>query len=278
MFAVSFRNSYIFTCLMLSIVIWDKVREFFSRRPVKSWLYGSVLLALVFFVCNNLILPWYVRQGGQVTVPTVVGIRYEVGQRMLDSLGLITRLGDLRTDKNFPEGTVIGQNPASGRTVKRGRRVYLTISSGEQLVTVPSLKGRTLRDARFQLEQLALKLGAIEYRASEEFPENTVIEQSVASGGKVKKEVFVSVVVSQGKMSDKVPVPELNGKTLTQAQQLLAAVGLRLGNVTYQQVPDLLPNTIVDQFPRGGELATKGLAVDVFVVQGSEKKQDALEN
>ncbi len=245
---------------------------------VKKIFLVLALFVLIFFVCNDLLMPWYVNQGGQVLVPSVVGVRFEAAQRTLDSIGLIPRQGDLRTDREYPEGTVMSQNPLAGRKVNKGRRIYLTISSGEQLVSVPNLKGRTLRDARFQLERQGLKLGALDYSPSDEFPENTIIEQNLASGIKVRRDVYVSIVVSQGKISNKISVPDLNGKTLTQAQQILASHGLKLGNITYQQVPDLLPNTIVDQFPRASELVAVGQAIDVFVVQGSEKKHDVLEN
>ena len=248
-----------------------------SVRAKKIFL-SLAFVVLLFFVCNDLLMPWYVSHGGQIDVPSVVGLRFEYAQHFLDSLGLVARQGDLRTDKNYPEGTVTSQNPLAGRRVNKGRRIYLTISTGEQLVSVPGLKGRTLRDARFQLERQGLKLGAVEYQPSDEFPENTIIEQKLAVGTKVKKDGYVSIVVSQGKISGKVIVPDLNGKTLAQAQQILLSHGLKLGNVTYQLVPDLLPNTIVDQFPRAGELALQGQSIDVFVVQGSEKKHEILEN
>ena len=203
---------------------------------------------------------------------------FETAQYVLDSLGLVAREGDKRNDKSFPEGTVINQNPIAGRKVNKGRRVYLTISSGEQLVIVPNLKGRTLRDAKFQLERQELKLGTIEYQPSNEFPENTIIEQRVSPGAKVRKDVYVSLIVSRGKVLDKIAVPNLTGKTLTQVRQILASKGLQLGTVTYQNVANLLPNTIVDQFPRAGEMIVADQAINVFVVQAGEKKKEVLEN
>ncbi len=248
-----------------------------QSRLKKILLYLSVIV-FALFLCNEFLMPWYVKHGGEVVVPSVNGLRLEEAQHILDSTGLIAKEGDRLNDKNYPEGSVINQNPLSGRKVNKGRRVYLTVSNGEKLVIVPNLKGRTLRDAKFQLEKQELKLGAIEYQTSDEFPENTVIEQKVSPGISVRKDVYVSIIVSRGKTTDKVSVPNLIGKTLTQIQQSLASRGLKLGTVTYQHIANLLPNTIVDQFPRAGEMVSSGIEINVFVVQAGDKKREVLEN
>jgi beta-lactam-binding protein with PASTA domain len=57
------------------------------------------------------------------------------------------------------------------------------------------------------------------------------------------------------------------GKTLAEAEKILAATGLKVGIVTYQPSFDLLPNTVVDQFPRAGDPVTPGQEIDLFVVK-----------
>jgi beta-lactam-binding protein with PASTA domain len=252
-------------------------RIFLSPGAKKVYLVVAILIAL-FLVCNNVLIPLYVNQGGIITVPSVVGMKFESAQHLLDSLGFETRKGDVRMDREHPAGVVIIQNPQEGNKVKKGRRVYLTVSGGELLVAVPNIKGRTLRDARFALEKEGLKLGGVEYQASEEFPANTIIQQGLAPGAKVKRDVYVSVVASQGSASQKVAIPDITGKTLTEATTLLVQAGLKVGNVTYVPSLELLPNTVVDQYPRVGEMVPLGQAVDLFVVQGGEKKKEQLEN
>lgn len=248
-----------------------------STTAKKIYLALAFLLVL-FFVCNDMLIPWYVKGRGVVEVPSVSGLPYDQAEKLLDSIGLSPRKGDVRLDRNLPEGIVIIQNPLSGSIVKHGRRVYLTVSGGEVAVAVPNLKGRTIRDAKFALEREGLKLGAIEYRPSDDLPQSTIIAQDVAPGQQVKRDRYVSVVVSQGRISEKLPVPDLNGKTFTEAQKLLTALGLKLGNVTLVPSPELLPNTIVQQFPLAGEFVDHGQAIDLFVVQGGEKPKESLEN
>jgi eukaryotic-like serine/threonine-protein kinase len=234
-------------------------------------------LVLLFFVGNDFVMPWYVDRGGEMPTPSVIGMRFEDAQQILDSLGLSPRQGDIRLDNKYPIGSVINQNPPPGKMVNQGRRIYLTISGGEKLVIIPNLKGRTIRDATFQLERQGLKLGSIQYALSDEFPMNTVISQEVPFGMKVRRETYVSVTVSQGRTAASIAVPDLNGKTLTEAEKVLKEMGLTLGNVTYQPLPNFLPNTIIDQFPHIGEMVPMGQAVDVVVVRAGDKGGEKFE-
>ena len=247
------------------------------RRAKKFFIILAIVIILL-LVCNDFLLPWYVNQGGNISVPSVNGKTLDEATRILDSLGFAPRKGDVRTDKDHPPGTVFIQNPIAGTKVKKGRRVYMTVSGGEPHVQVPNIIGRTLRDARFALDREGLKLGVVEYQPSQNFPPNTVIEQKVKSGSRVRMGVYVSIVLSEGKTAEKIIVPDLSGKTLIEAGKILSKIGLRVGNITYLPSLNLLPNTIVDQFPRVGELSAFSQAVDLFVVKGGEKKKTILEN
>jgi hypothetical protein len=248
------------------------------RSPrIKNIVIAFAILILLFIFVNSILLPWYVNQGGNIEVPSVTGKNFEGAKKTLDSLGFETRKGDVRRDHEHQAGIVLIQNPSAGEHVKHGRRIYLTVSGEEQLVIVPMIKGKTLREAKFALEREGIKLGTIEYQPSEEFPVNTIMEQKKAPGTQVKNDEYISVVVSQGTLAQKVAAPNLSGKTLTEATSILTAAGLKVGNITYLPSTELLPNTIIEQFPRAGEMVSNGQPIDLFVVQGGEKKKDTIE-
>jgi beta-lactam-binding protein with PASTA domain len=229
---------------------------------------------LLFYLLNNIVMPWYVQQGKTTTVPNVVGRTLDEAVKLLADAGLNGKKGDVRTDKQFPEGTVVVQNPAAGSEVKFGRGVYLTVSGGEPLVAVPALRGKTLRDATFTLERYGLIMGAARYEVSEEYPQNTIIDQDTPESTKVPAGRVINVVVSQGKSADQIPVPEVIKKTFSEAERIVIQAGLRIGNITYQVNSDLLPNTVIDQFPKPGELVPTGQAIDLVVAQISEKSNN----
>lgn len=248
--------------ILLSILTSKTLRPFF-------WLLG--LCVVLLFVIDSLIMPYYVNKGGTQIVPNVVGMKEETAKKILDSLHLEPKRGEIRQDPSYPEGYVILQNPSPEQLVKTGRRVYLTISGGEQDVIVPSLRGRSIRDAKFALDRAALRQGAIQYQVSIELPEGTIVTQDIPAGSKVKKNSYISLIVSAGESIDSIYIPSLIGKTYSEAQKILKEKGLRTGNITYQINDELLPNTIIDQLPRENEIVTTQKDVDLFVSQAPDK-------
>jgi beta-lactam-binding protein with PASTA domain len=249
-----------------------------SSRAKKIYLVITSLVALL-LVCDNVIMPWFVSRGGIVEVPELTGLKFESAQAILDSLGLQPRQSEIRPDLRYPIGTVVAQTPTAGTKVRPGRRIYLSVSGGEPVAEVPLLRGRSLRDAKFALERVGLALGPTTYVPSEEFPPNTIIDQVVPAGTKVTRGSAVTVVISQGKETDRLAVPEVVGKILAEAERILTQRGLKVGNISYQENLALLPNTVLAQYPRGGELVSLGQPVDLFVVQvGAKKPKEVLEN
>ncbi|HET6272078.1 MAG TPA: PASTA domain-containing protein [Bacteroidota bacterium] len=240
----------------------------------KKFLYTLAALIGGFLLLDNVILPWYVNHGDTQPVPKITDLPLELAKAKLDSAGLQPVEAETRPDPRAPQGTVVSQNPQPDAVVKQGRRIYLTISGGEALVNVPPLRGRSLRDAKFTLERNGLRLGTVGYATSDQYPENTIVEQSVGSGSRVVKGSAVNIVVSRGKVLQQITVPDFLGKTLTEAERLIVQQKLKLGNITYQASFDLIPNTVVDQFPRPGDQVPEEQAIDLFVVKSGKPKEE----
>jgi beta-lactam-binding protein with PASTA domain len=49
--------------------------------------------------------------------------------------------------------------------------------------------------------------------------------------------------------------------------------GFRIGKTTYQTNLDILPNTIIEQIPRAGELTQLGQPVDLIIAQKTDTKE-----
>lgn len=258
------------TSTLASLIQW-------TRSPArKKLLIGVGILCATFVMMNYIVLPLYVNHAGRVSVPSVIGMSRDSALMIVERAGLRVVDADTRPDPTYPPGVVVQQNPAGNAIVKEGRRVYLTLSGGEVQVVVPSLRGRSLRDARFALERFGLKLGGIGYDTSDTFPENTIIAQSVAPDTRVARGTSVSISVSQGRSVGDLRVPLVIGKTLGEATKLIEEAHLKVGTVSYQASFDLVPNTIVDQFPRPGEVPAAGQGVDLFVVKAGRPTEEFL--
>jgi serine/threonine-protein kinase len=250
----------------------NRMRTFLRRLEISAIVVAVAVL--LFFLLDDVIMPQYVQQGKTTKVPDVVGKKLDEAVQVLAERGLVGNEADVRTDKQYPEGTVVLQNPPADAEVKFGRGVYLTVSGGEPKVAVPGLRGRTLRDANFALERFGLVLGTVQYEFSDEYPQGTVIDQDLVESTKVPQGRVISVIVSQGEKGDQIRVPDVTKKTFAETERILIQANLRIGNITYKVTPDLLPNTVIGQYPKAGEMVPAGQAVDLVVAQKGEKSTD----
>ncbi len=239
-------------------------RIFWSRFAKKFYI-GCVILIAFFSLMNWVVMPWYVRDGGIVKVPDVVGMKASEAKTVLDTTGLHFELGGTQASK-VPPNTVLSQNPEANSIVKHGRRIYLVVSGGAEKVEVPNLIGHTQREAQFMLQRVGFRVGMISADSSSEYPQNVVMTQSVKPGSMLATGTPVSIVVSSGPVeAGEVSVPNLVGRPLSEAQKLILNSNLVLGNITFQPSKKLVPNTVLEQYPRAKDIVPKGTAVNLYV-------------
>lgn len=229
-----------------------------------------VVIVLV-FVFDSYVMPWYV-QAEEYVVPKVVGLELEKAKQNLEQKKLKPIESSQKFNENFPEGFVIHQVPQQGSIVKEGRRVYLVVSSGDPLVTMPNLIGKTMRDAKITIKRLDIEIDTLE-EVESEMPANTVVEQEYEVGTQVPKGTAIDLRVSVGPKIGMIRVPNLLGKSYSEAQNILRNFSLRVGQVNYQKSPNLLPNTVIDQYPTQDKLIRVGDSVDIIITRSAESNE-----
>jgi beta-lactam-binding protein with PASTA domain len=233
---------------------------------------GMVIVVLLLLLIDNVVMPYYVQKGKVTKVPDVIGLSLQDAKTKLAEAGLIPKEAEYKNDKRYPIGSVIVQIPAPASEVKFGRGIYLTISGGEELVEVPNLRGKSIREATFNLERRGLKMGNVSYEASDEIFPNTIIRQSPSFNSKVKEGTYIDVVVSQGQSTNTRLMPDVSMKTLNEAEKIIIDAGFKIGKITYRTNLDLLPNTILEQNPHAGDLVQLDQPVDLIIAQKEEQK------
>jgi beta-lactam-binding protein with PASTA domain len=242
---------------------------------MKFWQKLLILLGgffIVLLMMNFIVMPWYVRHDTLVKVPSVTGLTFEEAKQKLDEAGLEGTQGDIRYDPSKPIGTVLDQIPPSDQIVKDGRRIYLIISGGEQLYDVPNLVGRSLREAKFILNQRSLQVQEVEYKASVQYPNGTVLSQLELAGSKVKKGTMIGLIISTGMESGDIKVPDITGKNIEEAKKLLIASKLTIGKINYQPTDNVPLNAVIDQYPKANTMAKENQKIDLFVNREYKKK------
>lgn len=237
----------------------------------------SLFAVAAVLLFNSILMPWYVKHSNLVKVPNVTGMNFLDAKKVLEQSGLDVKQGDIRYDESKPIGLVMDQAPAVDEMVKNGRRVYLTVCGGEQLMEVPRLIGKTERDAKFSLVQRNLQVGEIVKKFTTEQPEDYVVSQVIQPGSKVKKGTKVDLIVSNGQLLGSIIVPDVIGKKLADAKKLIEDKKLRVGKITYQS-SDLPVGQVIDQYPKKDKSAKDNTPIDLFIAKKKTETDKASED
>lgn len=216
------------------------------------------------FVFDLVIMPIFV-SGSEVNTPKVIGMDKEKAFEIIEEAGLTPVIETTRYDEKYGKDKVIFQKPEANKLVKSGRRLYITISGGEPLVRVPYIMNKTLRDAQVTLERVGLFLGNIDSVESE-LDANTIVEQQYFQGRELAKGSKVDVKISIGPQQGMVRVPDLIGRSFTEAENILKQLQLKIGSKTFFRSSTYLPNTIINHYPSEGTLIQIGDSVNVDLV------------
>jgi serine/threonine-protein kinase len=203
-------------------------------------------------------------QGRQVEMPSLIGKKANEAQAMLQRLDLGMKVDD-RVYSDKPVDTVVRQSPPPGIHVKIGQRAHVVVSLGGQRVTIPALEQKSLRAARIELLRGGMQIGEQTDVYLPGYSEETVIQQTPAPGTSDAMSPHVDLLVSLGSRPLAYVMPDLRGLKLIEAQQRLAAGGLKLGRISVQETRGALPGTVTAQTPAQGSRVEPGATVDLQV-------------
>lgn len=238
-----------------------------KRKKAKRSLVKTLLLILL-----GLMLPTYLffqisafLNVPEVEVPNIVGLSDVEARKRIDERNLVYEVDSEVFSPDVPKGHVITQIPEAGRVVKVNRNVQVILSKGPELVIVPDLIGMDIRNAQVMLQAMNLTDGEREYVETDEYPPNTIIDQSPKPNEDIEKGSAVNLTVATASSTRVFKMPSLINITLQEAKLLLGRHGLVLGD-TYPDSTSILPEGyIVAQNPLPDSDVTEGTIVDVTI-------------
>lgn len=145
---------------------------------------------------------------------------------------------------------------------------YLIYFSSLPEVVVPDVRGRPVEAAKAALTAVDLRANEAGCVYDPKFPEGFVISQRPEAGRLVKVGRVINLIVNSP--GNKVPVPNLIGRPLSQAAALLSAAQFQQGEVRFEKHPDMVEGTIITQEPLPGEQAAAGSRLDLLVSTTAE--------
>ena len=163
----------------------------------------------------------------QITVPDLQGLSPVAAQARLQALNLVS--GGVQTEPSdtIAEGQVIETDPKAGTAVDPSSQVTLMVSSGKATLTIPAdIIGKSFEDAKAELEAMNLKVQqTTDTSGTAGQGDVAAVDPDVGSTVRAGDTVTlaVSVVDQQGAP---VKVPNVKGKSWSDAQQILQEAGL----------------------------------------------------
>ena len=216
----------------------------------------------------------YTLHDKHLSVPEFYG--YHVNQ--LDSIVEANKLRYVIIDSIFDprrkKGIVVNQDPRPNTSVKKNRRIYLTINAlQDRRVIFPNIYDLTLRQAVSKLKNLGLKIGELRYRT--DLAKNKVLDFQVngipiQEGQELFENTVIDLIVGKGISSDQILVPNLIGLTRLEANIVLKSTSLNVGAEIFERdVKDSSIAIIYKQNPIGDDKrkVNIGSSIDIFYSQ-----------
>ena len=230
-----------------------------------KWFYISlgviILLIIIGFEIVFHSLDSFTRHGEEMDVPDLTGMNYKEVQTEYSDI-FHFQLVDSVYVKDFPEGAVYQQNPKPGSKVKKGRNMYIIMTSvAPEVVRIPNLRNLSLRQAMVSLNSVGLKVEKLVF--VDYFARNAVVEQFVADtvaepNTELVKGTGVTLHVGLGTGDKTTHLPDIVGVAQNVAKDRINNASLNLGTeifvdndepenmIVCKMEPEFDPNTMVE--------------------------------
>ena len=199
--------------------IEEDVKEKSSIIPILTGVAVTLVLALV--VLAIIFIPKFLNGStAEIACPDFVGKKYDV---ILDNDEYVTNFkfeDEWAHSDDYEYGIVFEQSEKSGEMLKKGAKITLYISMGENTKVVNNVKDKTESAAKTELEAAGFRTEIVEM-ADEDVEKGCVIKTEPAIGTYVEPNTKITIYVSTGKPEKKVAVPDVTLMTEEDAKKKL---------------------------------------------------------
>lgn len=172
------------------------------------------------------------------------------------------------TSDDVPEGQVYDQSPAAGTKVDVHTQVTINISSGKEKFSLDDVTGMQYQQAQAQLENDGLVV-SLEFDYSDSVGSDKVISTSPKAGSQVAKGDTITITASKGKETKTTIVPNLLGKNIDDAIQMIKDAGLTYNGKSSDYSDSYSENQVMNQSISAGKTVEEGTTISLTVSLGS---------
>lgn len=203
-----------------------------------------------------------------VTVPSVTGLTEDAAKKALNAVNLGCKVSRQPSD-TVAEGYVISQSQKENTKIAKNSTVTISVSSGSNATSMVNVVGKAEDEAVSAITGAGFASPVIDYDYSDKVEQGYVISQSPAANASVKSGDTIKIVVSRGKESKMVKVPNVVNMSENQARQTLDALGLNVVLSKTQVMSDKIPYGYVaaQNYSEGKEVA-EGTTIELTMSIG----------
>lgn len=247
-----------------------------KRAPIIPVLAG---VTTAFVIVTALFIVWMITLNNpfatvaEGTVPDLVGQKWDNVQVAPKYQQFkIVAPEDPEYNSEYGRGVIFDQTPKAGMTMKLNKTIKVKISKGPQSMVLADYAGQDLTQVTAELSAQGIDT-LTKGKFDDATPVNTIISTTPPAGSEVGAGEVVTIFFSLGKKETVVTVPDLKGVTPTDAKTIIENLGLKMGEITYDESPDNedLNGTIISQDPAPPAQVPDGSAINVTVAGTSNE-------
>lgn len=140
-------------------------------------------------------------------------------------------------------------------------------------IEVPTVVNLTEEQAVSQLEKRGFRANISRYAESDEYEKGKVMSQDPEASTRSKKGTIVNLVISSGR---EVVVPVLKNMNLSQAEETLKDLGLKIGTTSTDYSNTVEKDLVIRQEPTAGSSVQSGSEVNLVISVGKEDSTEII--
>ena len=246
-----------------------------SKQKLKPAAWVLIAFLIMSILVGSFVLAKEILVVEVTEVPSLIGKSVQEAAFLLQKNGLKLEIDGEKHHSTIPKNHIIDQNPKEESSVRSGRTVKVEVSLGQKQIAVPNVIGDSLRIARIKIENVQLTVNEnIEEIFSSDYPEGRVIGQSPLGDMFLDVGAEVNLVVSRGSKPQVVDMPDLKGKTLAEAENILREYRLDLGMITYRDSSTYFTGQVISQDVEAATEIMQGNIINLVVSRGPGPKEE----
>ena len=236
-----------------------------QRSPLPGALLFSIIAVLIFcggagYFIKSVIDPYSDQDQTKLTTPDLVGMYYSqvLSDPAYADFNIVE--GEYVYNESIDAGKIIEQTPEKNRKIDVGGTITVTISRGAKTFQLPDYVNMEARQVKIELERLGITCVENTPEFNDDVPNGYVLRTEPAAGTSLTAGDTVTLTVSKGPEVVLVEMPDLMGRSESEALTLLEAAGLNWEPVVYEEY-DGTPGQVIYQSVEAHTEVEKGTTV-----------------